>query len=49
MAHREYLLSLIEDAIEAFQQGEDIALYQEIILLDAGVDVQALREQHTPE
>ena len=44
-----HIENLIDEAIEAFQQGEDIDLYQESVLLEAGVDVQALREQYTPE
>lgn len=44
-----HIENLIDEAIEAFQQGEDIDLFQEIVLLEAGVDVQALREQHTPD
>lgn len=33
----------------AIQRGEDIDLWQETTLLEVGVDVQGLREQHTPE
>ena len=42
-----HIESLIDDAIETFKQGEDIDLWLEILLLEVGVDVQALREQHT--
>lgn len=44
-----HIENLIDDAIETFQRGDDIDFWQETTLLEVGVDVQALREQHTPE